>query len=113
MTTIESRQVRRARSRAEAQPSTVRATHPKGNRLARRSVRPDDKEIIVRPTSLNAVRAIKRSRRDFRIRKELRPARGAVHPRTISGRRYFAIQLVALTFAVAAKRAETRRAAAV
>jgi hypothetical protein len=112
MIEAESRQVRRARERREASPAK-RAPLQRlaGNRAARRAERKNDSEAIVRSTRLNAVASCKRARRDYRIRHELRPARGMVHPRTISHYRYTAMQFVAFIFAVAAKRAEQRRAA--
>jgi hypothetical protein len=82
-----------------------------GNRATRRAERKNDDEIIIRPTSLNAVASLKRARRDYRIRHKLRPARGAVHPRTISRHRFIAMQMVALLFAVAAERAKQSREA--
>lgn len=108
----ESRQVRRARERHETRQPKLRAGNPSGNRALRRAKRPDDSKLIIRPTGLNAVRSCKRTRRDYRIRQQLRPARGAVHPRKISAYRFFGMRAVAFIFAIAAKRAEERRAAA-
>jgi len=108
----ESRQVRRARERLEARQPKLCVTNQNGNRAARRAKRLDDSEIIIRPTRLNAAQSCKRARRDYRIRHKLRPARGAVHPQTISAYRFFGMQRVAFIFAIAAKRAEERRTAA-
>lgn len=113
MLETESRQVRRARQRREAAPAThFTAQRPAGNRAHRRAQRPDDTQMIIRPTSMNAAASLRRARRDSLIRNKLRPARGMVHPRTISMRRLVAIRITALIFAIAAKRAEERRAVA-
>jgi hypothetical protein len=113
MLETESRQVRRARKRREALSPKLAVQRVAGNRSARRAKRKNDAEIIIRASRpLNAVAALKRTRRDFRIRHNLRPARGMVHPRTISEHRYIALRIMSLIFTAAAKRAELRRAAA-
>lgn len=111
MLETDSRQVRRARERGEAASPRLLKTKPYGNRAERRSRRPNDNEIIIRPTTLNASACLKRSRRDYRIRHKLRPPRGMVHPKTISMRRLVAMRSMALIFALAAKRVEERRSA--
>jgi hypothetical protein len=108
---IETRQVRRARQRSEVAPKKLGVRAQAGNRATRRAQRKNDDEIIIRPTSLNAVQSCKRSRRDYRIRHKLRPPRGTIHPRTISHHRFIAMRMVSLIFAVAAARAKQRREA--
>lgn len=113
MIEIESRQVRRARERREAEPTKLTVQRLAGSRADRRAKRKDDSEIIIRPSRpLNAVVSCKRARRDYRIRHKLRGARGTIHPRTISLHRYTAMRIMSLIFTAAAKRAELRRAAA-
>jgi hypothetical protein len=112
MPEIESRQVRRARLRREAAAPRLNAQKPTGNRAARRAQRPDDAEMIMRPTSMNAAASLRRARRDSRIRLGLRPARGMVHQRYLSRYRFTAMHIMQMIFLVAAKRAELRREAA-
>jgi hypothetical protein len=109
MLEIESRQVRRARERHEASPAKYTTQKPAGNRATRRAQRPDDNEIIIRPTSMNAMASLRRARRDYRIRHKLRPARGMVQPKMISMRRLVLQRIMVMIFAYAAKRAEIRR----
>jgi hypothetical protein len=112
MLELQSRQVRRAHERRQAQPPQYNLQRKASNRAERRSQRPDDSELIMRPTSMNAAASLRRARRDSRIRLKLRPARGMVHPRMISMHRAMAQHIISLIFAHAANRAEARRAAA-
>lgn len=109
MLEIESRQALRARLRREAAAPRINVQKPAGNRATRRALRPDDAEIIIRPTSMNAAASLKRASRDYRIRKGLRPARGMVHQRYISRYRFTAMHIMQMIFLVAAKRADLRR----
>jgi hypothetical protein len=81
MLEIESRQVRRARLRLETAQPQYRSTHAAGNRAFRRSLRVDGKP------------------------------KGRTRPLRMSAHRRMAQHIINVIFAVAAHRAELRRAA--